>query len=311
MKKIFTLITSLLLTSQLSYTQNDTLWKTGGIFNVMFSQVSLSNWAAGGENSVALNGMANMFAYHKKDNINWDTNLDLGYGLTRQGEEKTRKNDDRIELNSKFGYNAYHSKLFYTLLFNFRSQFAPGYNYPRADSSNYISKFAAPAFTLLAAGMDYKPVDYFSLFISPITARYVIVNDDSLSQAGAFGVNPGETVRSEIGAYLNTRIQKEVVKNVTVMSKLDLFSNYKESPENIDVNWEILISMKVNKFISASIGAQVIYDDNTAIPLFTEKNGVRTPVLDIAQVQKTGPRTQFRQIFAIGFNYKLQNNKIR
>lgn len=311
MKKIFVLFTALLLCSTLSQGQNDTLWKTGGVFNVMFSQVSLSNWAAGGENSVALNGLANLFAYHKKGNTTWDTNLDLGFGLTQQGEESARKNDDRIELNSKFGYNAYHSKLFYTALFNFRSQFAPGYNYPRTDSSNYISKFAAPAFTLLALGMDYKPTDYFTLFISPFSARYVIVNDDSLSATGAFGVEPGQKVRSEVGAYLNTRILKEVVKNVTVMSKLDLFSNYKENPENIDVNWEILISMKINKFISASIGAQVIYDDNTAIPLFEEKNGVRTPVLDMNQVQKTGPRTQIRQIFAIGLNYKLQNFRIR
>lgn len=293
------------------FSQNDTIWRTGGLFAVNFNQVNLSNWAGGGQNSVALNGLANLFANYKKGKITWDNNLDMGYGIVKQGEEQIRKNDDRLELNTKLGYDAYKSKFFYTVLFNFRSQFAPGFNYPRTDSSRYISKFAAPAFSLLAVGIDYKYKDFFSFFVSPITARVVIVNDDSLSDAGAFGVKPGEKIRQELGAYINTRFQKDVMKNVNFMTKLDLFSNYKEDPQNIDVNWEILLTVKVNKYITASIGTQLIYDDNTAIQLFKESNGIRTPVLRPDGTQKTGPRTQFRQVFGIGFAYKMSGYSIK
>ncbi len=285
--------------------QNDTIWRTGGLFNTTFNQVSLTNWAAGGQNALSLNSLANLFANYKKGKIAWDNNLDMGYGIVKQGDEKIRKNDDRLEFNSKLGLDAYKAKIYYTLLFNFRSQFAPGYNYPRTDSSRYISKFAAPAFSLLALGIDYKPVDYFTFFLSPITARVIIVNDDSLSKAGAFGVDPGDKYRAEVGAYLNTRFQKDIMKDVNFMTKLDLFSNYQDTPQNIDVNWEILLSLKVNKFITASLGTQLIYDDNTAIALFKEKDGVKTPILRPDGSQKTGPRTQFRQIFGIGFTYKM------
>jgi len=285
--------------------QNDTIWKRGGIFNVAFNQVSLSNWAAGGENSIALNALANLYANYKKGNINWDNTLDMGYGTTKLGSEGVRKNDDRFELNTKFGYNAFKSKLFYTALFNFRSQFTDGFNYPRTDSSRYISRFAAPAFTLLAFGIDYKPKDYFSVFLSPATARMVIVNDQFLSDQGAFGVDPGKKTRSEIGAYLNTRLQKEIAKNITVMNKLDLFSNYLDNPQNIDVNWEFLLSMKVSKAITVSLGAQLIYDDNTKILLFNESNGARVPKLNEDGTQASGPRVQFRQLFGIGLSYKF------
>lgn len=311
MKKNTVIIFLTLLISGSIQAQNDTIWRTGGLFAVNFNQVSLSNWAGGGQNSVALNGLANLFANYKKGKIAWDNNLDMGYGIVKQGEEKIRKNDDRLEFNSKLGYDAYKAKFYYTVLFNFRSQFAPGYNYPRTDSSRYISKFAAPAFSLLALGVDYKPKDYFSFFLSPITARLVIVNDDSLSAAGAFGVTPGDKIRNEIGAYLNTRFQKDIMKNVNFMTKLDLFSNYQEDPQNIDVNWEVLLSVKVNKYITASIGTQLIYDDNTQILLFKESNNVRTPVLRPDGSQKTGPRTQFRQVFGIGFAYKMSGFTIK
>ncbi|MBL7925034.1 MAG: DUF3078 domain-containing protein [Bacteroidia bacterium] len=291
--------------------KNDTIWRTGGLFSSAFNQVSLTNWAAGGQNAIALNNLVSLFAKYKKGKIAWDNNLDMGYGILKQGDEKVRKNDDRLEFNSKLGIDAYKAKVYYTLLFNFRSQFAPGYNYPRNDTTRYISKFAAPAFALLALGIDYKPVDYFSVFLSPATARLIIVNDDSLSKAGAYGVDPGDKVRSEIGAYLNTRFQKDILKDVNFMTKLDLFSNYKDSPQNIDVNWEILLSVKVNRFIAMSLGTQLIYDDNTAITIFKDQNGIKVPELNVDGTQRTGPRTQFRQVFGIGLTYKVEGFTVR
>ncbi|MFM9055578.1 MAG: DUF3078 domain-containing protein [Bacteroidota bacterium] len=311
MKRLLILGFLAILPALSAVAQNDTIWKTGGLFNAAFNQVNLSNWAAGGENSIALNAFTNLYANYRKGKVSWDSNIDLAYGITRQGEEDVRKNDDRLELNTKFGYQTSSPKLAYSALVNFRSQFSEGYNYPKTDSSTYISRFAAPAFALLALGIDYKPNKAFSLMVSPLTARVVIVADDSLSEAGAFGVDPGSTVRQELGAYAYARFQQEVVQNVTLMSKLDLFSNYLEDPQNIDLNWELLLALKASKAITVSLGLQMIYDDNTKILLFKESNGQRVPELGADGKQRSGPRLQMRQIFGIGLSYKIAKATVR
>lgn len=309
MKKITTIFCLLIsaigaLNAQDSTAGKDTLWRKGGFVSISFNQVSLTNWAAGGENSVSLSGISSLFAKYKKGRIAWDNNLDLAYGLVKQGDKEFQKNDDRIELNTKFGYDATkESKWYYTGLFNFKSQFAPGFNFTDTTSVK-ISQFAAPAFVLFAIGMDYKPNNNFSLFLAPITARFIVVNDDLLSKVGAFGVEPGEKVRTEVGAYLNARFQKEIATNIALMSKLDLFSNYKENPENIDVNWEVLIGMKINKYISASLSTQLIYDDNTPITIF-EGYGKDKRAVGV------GPRTQFKQAFGVGFAYKFAGYSVK
>ncbi len=276
----------------------DTIWRKGGFFSVNFSQVSFSNWAAGGENSVSLNALSSLFANYKKGRVAWDNNVDLAYGLLKQGDAELRKNEDKIDLTTKFGYDATRkAKWYYTVLFNFKSQFASGYTYSDTDKVE-ISKFAAPAYTLLAIGIDYKPKDYFSAFLSPITMKNTIVADKTLSDAGAYGVDSGKTVRSEMGAYFNMKFQKEIMTNVGLMTKVDLFSNYQDNPQNVDVNWEFLITMKVNKYISASLSTQLIYDDNIPVTVY-EGTGKDKHVVAV------GPRTQFKQVFGVGFAYKF------
>lgn len=276
----------------------DTIWRKGGFFSINFGQVSFTNWAAGGENSVSLNALSNLYANYKKGRSAWDNNINLAYGLLKQGDAELRKNEDKIDLTTKYGYDATKkAKWYYTVLFNFKSQFASGYTYTDTNKVE-ISKFAAPAYTLLAIGIDYKPKDYFSVFLSPITMKNTIVTDKILSDAGAYGVDSGKTIRSEMGAFLNVKFQKEIMTNVGLMTKIDLFSNYQENPENVDVNWELLITMKVNKYISASLSTQLIYDDNTPITVYEGKGKDK-------HVVAVGPRTQFKQVLGVGFAYKF------
>ncbi len=153
----------------------------------------------------------------------------------------------------------------------------PGYKYP--DTEHKISDIFAPAYLLLALGMDYKPTPYFSAFIAPLTAKFTFVNDNVLSAAGAFGVTPGEKTRSEIGGYVRaiyTRndFKNEFLKNVGFTTKIDLFSNYAENPQNIDISWETLIALKVNKFISVNFNTHLLYDDNIKVPVDRNNNGI-------------------------------------
>ena len=279
----------------------DTLqgWKTGGVTALNLSQTSLKNWAAGGQNSLALNGIFSMFANYKNDKSVWDNSLDVGYGLLKQGSsDEFMKTDDKIDFLSKYGQEAFKN-FYYAALLNFKTQMAPGYNYP--NTTDKISDFLAPGYLLAAIGMDFKPNNYLSAFIAPLTAKFTFVTDEALSDAGAFGVTPGEKVKSELGGYVRMIYTKndftqEFLKNISYTSKLDLFSNYLNKPENIDVSWETLIMMKVNKYISVSFNTHLVYDDDVKIRHDSTGDGV---------LDKESPKTQFKQILGVGFSYKF------
>lgn len=294
----------------------DTLqgWKKGGTFLLNFSQVSLTNWNAGGLNSFSLNGGANLYANYTKGKGQWENTFDFGYGILRQGRKDNvawLKTDDKIDLFSKFGYAitttqkdgkpAKEPKLFYSALMNFRTQATDGFNYP--DDSTVISKFMAPGYMLIAAGIDYKPSTKFSAFIAPLTMKNTFVMDPTLSDAGAFGVDSGSVTRIELGGYVrlqllleNVDAKRKAFQNIKFTSKLDLFSNYLNNPQNIDVNWENMLQLKVNQYISASISTQLIYDHDIDIALFNDA-GDQTGV---------GRRVQFKEVLGIGFAYTFK-----
>ncbi len=263
-------------------------WKKSGLVSANFSQVSLTNWAAGGQSSMSGVFMFNYLANYKKDSLSWDNYIDLRYGFLKEDGNDLTKSSDRIEFNSKVGYNT-GTGWNYAALVNFKSQFAPGYNYPRTPNDNYISKFLAPAYINLALGMDYKN-EILSLFISPATGKFTIVSDDDLSAAGEFGVDPGKRVRAEFGGSVRFAAQKEIVKNVAAQTKLDLFSNYFHNPGNIDVDWTFMLNMKVNEWLSANFLTQMIYDDDIKIE---DKDGNNAPMI------------QFMEMFGVGLSVKF------
>ncbi|MFM9051228.1 MAG: DUF3078 domain-containing protein, partial [Bacteroidota bacterium] len=200
-------------------------WITGGFINVNVSQVSLSNWAPGGEGSFALSTNNSLYANYDKGRTRWDNLLITSYAIQKTSSESFRKTDDQIDFTTKFGYRfSSTSKWYYSLLANFKSQFANGYNYP--DDTTIVSHFLAPAFVVGSFGFTYRPADYFEVFISPVSSRHIIVNDERLSNEGRFGVKPGSRSRSEFGAYLNARFRKEIMTNVTLATRLELFDNY-------------------------------------------------------------------------------------
>ena len=282
--------------SSLRTASNDTLegWKKGGSVFINTSQTSFTNWAAGGQNSLSINGLVNLFANYKKGKSSWDNSLDIGYGLLKQGKDADFiKTDDKIDLVSKYGYQAF-GKWNYAALLNFRTQMTNGYSYP--NDSVAISKLLAPGYILVAAGLDYKPSDMFSAFVAPLTGKITLVNDQSLADSGAFGVEPGNRSRAELGGYVRLLFQKDILKNVSFGTKIDLFSNYLNNPQNIDINWETLLTLKANKFLSASLATHLIYDDDITIDVDTDDDGV---------ADRRGPRTQFKEVLSIGLTLKF------
>jgi len=295
-RPIFFIITLLFITGLYAQTPDTTkYWKTGGAGSLNFNQVSLSNWSAGGQSCLSAGALVNLMVNYKKGKTAWDNTLDMAYGITQISSDPMRKSDDKIDLNSKYGYLA-GNNWYYSTLINFKSQFMDGYNYP--NDSVIVSRFFAPAYVILSIGMDYKPNNNFSLFLSPATCKITIVNDRKLADAGAYGVDSGKTHREEIGAYISIAFKKEIMQNVTFGTKLDLFSNYFHNPQNVDVNWDAMLALKVNKYISANITTTLIYDDDIKIPIMKKINSIDTQV-------GTGPRTQFKEVLGIGFSYKF------
>lgn len=273
----------------------DTSWKSGGVFGLNFGQSYLENWAAGGQNSLAIGALFSTFKNYKKGKNAWDNNLDLAYGLLQQGSAQFIKTDDKIDFSSKYGRELNKEHWFMSALVNFKSQFTEGYDNPTVDNPTVISKFLAPGYALASLGLDYKPSAKFSVFVSPITSKMTFVTDDALSHAGAFGVTPDETFRNELGAYLKAVYSNEILKNVGFTSKLDLFANYQEI-DHVDVAWDNLLSMKVNKYITTTLGATMLYDHDILINLDENNDGV---------IDGQGQRAQWKEVLNIGFAYKF------
>lgn len=298
MKKIILSLSATLLIFNLNAQDvKDSLWTFTGVGSLNFSQLSLSNWAAGGENSFAANGLVNISANYKSldEKSSWTNELSLGYGLLRQGDEPYRKSDDKIDFASKFGYKA--SKVWdYSGLLSFKTQFTKGYSKPGEEDSPVISNLMAPGYLNLSFGMDYKPSKTFTLLLSPVTAKVTFVMDQNLADAGAFGVEPGKNVRSEFGGYVKIAYAKEILKNVKLNTKIDLFSNYLDNPEKVDVNFDLLLTFKVNEYISASFITQMIYDYDIKFAIL-DANGEPTG--------ETEPRLQLKELFGIGLTYSF------
>lgn len=262
-------------------------FKKGAIINLALNQASFSHWAAGGFNSFAASLKTNYFFYYKKANWIWDNYGQIGYGVLDQENNKDIiKTDDIFEFTSKVGLKS-SQPFYYAALLNLNTQMTPGYANP--GDKDKISDFLAPLYVTGGIGLDFKKDDMLSVFASVLSSKITYVGNEKLADAGAFGVDPGENLKSEIGGYIKAHFQNEIMKNVQLVSKLDLFSNYLDKPQNIDVNMEILVNMKVNQYITANFSTTMIYDDD--IDIASDEN------------DKPGPKLQLKEILGIGLSF--------
>src|SRR4030095_1603567 len=120
------------------------------------------------------------------DKHKWINSLDLLYAMINTTSQGVRKNDDRIDLYSKYTYQ-FRPKLGVGAVGNFRSQFADGYDYNETPKKR-ISDWFATAYFTLAPGLDWTPTPYLSVFISPISGRWIVVANHPFELAPLYGV---------------------------------------------------------------------------------------------------------------------------
>jgi hypothetical protein len=295
MKKLSAVIVLALLLFN-AYSQDsikkDTAWKAGGLFAFTIAQTGFTNWAGGGENSYSYNGRLGLFANYVKGKAAWENNLDMAYGMASQGTNGIRKTDDLIELNSKYGYKA-SEKWFYTAVVNARTQFDKGYLYSDVDSvePKVISESFAPLYVNLALGMDYKPDKYTSVFLSPLNLKNIYVKNSTY--APGYSIDSSKNLRTDIGAIIKFKYERALVKNLNFLTKFQVFANYQDLNEiqDLDLNWEVLITMNVFKVLSININTNLIWDKDVK---FVEEDG-----------SLGNARGQFKEIFGAGLAYKF------
>lgn len=251
-------------------------WTRKGVFTFLANQSSFSNWQAGGQNNFAGNVGINYDFNYKNGDWNWDNKIILAYGLTKIKGADTQKTDDRIELNSLLGKKA-SGEWFYSAFFNFKTQMDTGLD--PATQTVKISHFFSPAYFQFGPGMLWKKSDNLKVNFAPATSKLIMVHDHFTEFGSSFGVEQGETTRYELGAAVNGYYKFNLMENVSVENTLNFYSNYLEDPQNVDIDYQLNIVMKINKFLSTNFAFQTIYDDNAF-------RGFQT-----------------KQIIGLGFNY--------
>jgi hypothetical protein len=256
-------------------------WKKGGTFTFLINQSAFSDWVAGGENTVAGNLGINYDFNLLKGDLTWDNKITLAYGISNTETNGTRKTDDRLEFNSLLGKKA-KGFWYYSYFFDFKTQFTDGYDYKADPTASFpVSKLFAPAYITTGPGMLWKKSDNLKVNISPAAAKIVYVGDTTLSNLGAYGVNPGEKTRFELGFSLGAYYKTELAKNVTMENTLKLYSNYLDKPQNMDVDYLLNFVMPINKHMNTTLSFHALYDDNAFQGL------------------------QLMEVFGLGFNYNF------
>jgi hypothetical protein len=252
------------------------LWTKKGNLSLLFNQSAYNKqWLGGGTSNMAGNFGINYDFNYKKGAVVWDNKFILAYGLSKiKGDSRTAKTDDRLELNSLWGKKA-SGDWYYSMFFNFKSQMDTGFD----KNMVKISHFFSPAYFQLGPGMLWKKSNNLSVNFSPATSKLILVHNHFTDFGPSFGVLQGDSSRFEFGASITAYYKFIIMANVSIENRLNLYSNYLDDPQNVDIDYQMNVVMRINKYLTANVALQTIYDDNSV------------------------QAVQVREIFGIGANY--------
>jgi hypothetical protein len=246
-------------------------WTKKGQIIFLFNQSSFSNWIAGGENTFSGNLGLNYDLNYKRNNLSWDSKIMASYGLLQtQNAEFEKKTDDRLEINSIGGKRAW-GLWYYSIFVNFRTQFARGYTYATDVNGNEtreaFTDFMSPGYLTVGPGLLWRKRNDFKFNLAPLTSKMTFVDARFTSIPGYvngsyFGVDAYQNFRYELGFYAAGFYKFNLFENVTAENILNLYSNYLEDPQNVDLDYQLNIVMTINKFLTTNFSFHTIYDDN-------------------------------------------------
>jgi len=254
-------------------TDSTKTWTSKGKFSLLINQTAFnSEWLGGGTSNYGGNLVINYDLNYRKERIEWDTKFLIDYGITKNdNQEFRRKTNDRFEINSILGRRIDDTNWYYTANLNFRTQLTNGYEFEEDENGNETRRlqtdFLSPAYMNFGLGFQWKKNNQLKVNIAPLSGRFIFAKDKFTTTPGYedgdfFGIDQGESVRGEFGASLNGLAKFDLMKNVSVENILNLFSNYLEDPQNVDMDYTFNLILNVNRYISTNFTFQAIYDDN-------------------------------------------------
>jgi hypothetical protein len=261
-------------TEDAAKTIDDTIkngWKSKGKITFLFNQANFNNWLAGGENSFSGNLGVDYKIDYKKDDFTWENRILASYGvLQTQNASFEKKTDDQFEINSILAKKT-KSYWYYSFLINFRTQFTQGYVYSKdangAEIREEYTNFMSPGYLVFGPGLYWKKNDNFKINLAPLTAKLTFVDNYYTSLPGYldgdyFGVDATKSMLFQLGFNATAYYKLTIMENITAENLLNFYSNYLEKPQNIDINYNLIIVMKINKIFTANFNFQTIYDDD-------------------------------------------------
>jgi len=271
----------------------------GSVFSM--NQTYLSNWSKGGESSfstmVDLLGEA---TYNNKDaKTQWINSIRLNFGTLSTKENGFRKNNDLFEINSKFNGNAW-GKIGMSSSFYMKNQLAKGYNYP--NDSVIVSKFLNPASLTVGLGFEYKPFKNTTLNIAPLSYKITFVLDTAQIDQTAHGIEEGNMAKQELGTQIVLGSKFNPTKDLTIENRLRLFSNYLNKPQNVDVDWELIMDQKINWFFTIRLNLHLIYDDDVRFTMYDSEG---MPIMLPDGSEKKVAKTQFKEFIGLSLQFKF------
>ena len=282
-----------------------------GSYGININQLSLTNWAAGGENSWSGKAFADFkLVYHTKV-VEETFGGAFAFGLSRFGDKRIEKSDDKIDINYSLTRNT-KDRWKISMVSTFNTQFANGYKYP--NDSTIISTFMAPAYLTLSGGYTYRTKnEHFQIYMSPFAGKVTFVLNQELADAGNFGVKkgyydeegnwvPGERIAASLGVNIITNYHQPIGKNFIYTTMLNVFYNYIERRDDkrlrLDFNWENTINFVITKYISTILFVNLKYDHNPTFPVYEDIEGVQT-VVDYV------PKLQLKESIGIAFVHRF------
>ena len=290
MKKfIFSVAALMMSVALMAQQESASPWTMGGAAGITGSQMALTNWAAGGDPSVAADFQLNYSVDYKKNNSIWNNRLELAYGLNRTESNGVRKTNDKIYLSSSYGQKVMES-LYVSGAFTFQTQFANGYDYgTKLDEGGYkqTSGLLSPAYITGGVGVKWTPKSWITIDASPATWKSTIVNDEALRPI--YGLSE-RSERHEFGGNVKIEAKGKIVGDLSGYTRLNLFSNFLQNPQNVDVDWTVHFDLKINKWLSANFDFHAIYDDDIKIP---QPDGSAKACLQMQEVAGVGLMVKF------------------
>ena len=252
-------------------------WKHSVVGALTFTQVSYTDWAQGGQNSLAYTVTLDGKTDRSDEKTDWSNTYKFAFGQTRLGDQGLRKTDDKIDFQTVFTYklgthvNPYISA-------TVKTQFAEGSKYDKEGKGTVVSKFFDPAYLTQAAGIGYQPIPELKTRLGAaireiVTSTYTVYSDDPATTAI-------EKTKVDGGFEWVTELAWKLEENILLTSKLELFSPVKQL-ENVAIRGDNSLAVKVGKYIVINLNVQFIND------------------------KVVTPRTQVKETLAFGLSYTL------